>query len=81
MKRSIIRIRPGVLKTLMDEHDTNLTGLVGLLGVSYSQLYRVENEYSGVGSKIIAGVLAAHPENKFEDFFYVESLSCVKERN
>lgn len=80
MKRYVIRMRPGVLQQLMSSHDTNLTGLVGVLGVSYTQLYRVEKEHSGVGAKIIAGVLAAHPGKRFEDFFYVERLTCLKER-
>lgn len=80
MKRAVIRIKPGVLQQLMDIHNTNLTGLVGVLGVSYTQLYRVEKEYSGVGSKIIAGILAAHPDKKFEDFFYVKTLTHMKER-
>jgi len=80
MQRNIIRLKSGVLQQLMDCHDTNLTGLVGVLGVSYSQLYRVENKHTGVGEKVIAGVLAAHPDKKFEDFFFIEPLIYVKER-
>jgi hypothetical protein len=55
----------------MTENDTNKSELVVLTGISSSQLYRV-SKIGIVGDDVVARILAANPNKKFEDYFFVQ---------
>lgn len=67
-----IKLIPGIIEKLMTENETDYTGIVGMLGVSYTQIYRANNEFCSVGGRFIAKVLSLNPDKRFEDFFFVE---------
>ena len=72
VKTPQVHLKENVLDLLMQEHDTNITGLVGLTGISQSQLYRITKRKSKVGEDFIARILSVNPSKKFEDYFFVE---------
>jgi DNA-binding Xre family transcriptional regulator len=72
MRMPQVRLKDGTLEGLMAENNTNKTGLVVLIGVSTSQLYRIASGKSKVGADFIARILSANPDKKFEDYFFVQ---------
>lgn len=72
MRMPQVRLKEDTLDLLMKEYDTNITGLVGLTGISQSQLYRIAKSKSKVGEDFIARILSANPNKKFEDYFFVK---------
>jgi len=62
------------LKTRLFEMEEakDMKHLARMLGLSYSELYRVREGKRDIGSRFIIGALTAFPERKFEELFYIE---------
>ena len=50
---------------------TNLTRLAQAMGISVSQIYRVQQGKRPINQKFIIGAMRAFPGHKFDDLFYV----------
>jgi hypothetical protein len=73
-KQPKIIFKPGMIDKMVKEHDTTLTSLAAEIGIGYTQLYRTslpidDKNFNFVGSRVIAGILNAFPETKFDDYF------------
>jgi len=75
-KQPKIIFKPGTVDRLVRENDTTITRLAIEIGVSYSQLWRSnlaqnDKHFNFVGSDLVAGMLRAFPDTRFEEYFDV----------
>ena len=62
------------LKTRVFElnHYKNLSELAQAMGISVSQVYRVQEGKRGINEKFIVGAMKAFPGYKFDKLFYLK---------
>lgn len=67
------------LKTRIFElnHYQNLSELARAMGISVSQVYRVQNGKRSINQKFIIGAMRAFPKLTLEDLFYIDSAQSV----
>lgn len=56
------------------------SAMAGRLGIGRTQLWRLKTGESCPGQKFIAGFLKAFPDQRFEDYFFIDSVA-LQERN
>ena len=59
----------------------NLSELAWAMGISVSQIYRVQNGKRNINEKFIVGAMRAFPGYKFDDLFYLDSTTPLPARN
>ena len=52
----------------------NLSELARAMGISVSQIYRVQKGKRNINEKFIVGAMRAFPGLKFDDLFYLNSV-------
>ncbi|MBA7683619.1 hypothetical protein ES703_91991 [subsurface metagenome] len=55
-------------------HYNNLSELARAMGISVSQIYRVQEGKRSINGKFIIGAMRAFPGYKFDDLFYLASI-------
>jgi len=55
-------------------HYSNLSELARAMGISVSQIYRVQEGKRSINGKFIIGAMRAFPGCKFDDLFYLDSI-------
>ena len=53
----------------------NLTELAHAMGISVSQIYRVQEGKRNINEKFIIGAMKTFPEHTFDDLFYLDITS------
>ncbi|MBN6186358.1 hypothetical protein P4S93_16435 [Aneurinibacillus thermoaerophilus] len=74
-----LKLRVDVLEKLQQEKGWTDTQLAKQIGISRSRLWRAKLpedhlEYCSPGENLITGVLAAFPDKKFDDLFFLEKV-------
>ena len=64
-------IRTNVFE-LWDGDHGNLSELAQAMGLSVSQVYRVQDGKRNINQKFITGAIRAFPEHKLDDLFYLD---------
>jgi transcriptional regulator with XRE-family HTH domain len=59
----------------------NLSELAQAMGISVSQVYRVQEGKRRINEKFIIGALKAFPAYKFDDLFYLEATPLMPASN
>jgi len=59
----------------------NLSELAWAMGISVSQIYRVQEGKRKINEKFIIGAIRAFPEYKFDDLFYLDSTPPMPANN
>lgn len=55
-----------------DERYASLPILAQVMGISTSQIYRVQNGDRGINGKFIVGAVKAFPDKTLDELFYIE---------
>lgn len=59
----------------------NLSELARAMGISVSQIYRVQEGKRNINQKFIVGAMRAFPGYKFDDLFYLDSTPPMPTSN
>jgi len=59
----------------------NLSELAQAMGISVSQIYRVQKGKRNINEKFIVGAMRAFPGLKFDDLFYLDSVPPMPANN
>ena len=59
----------------------NLSELARAMGISVSQIYRVQKGKRNINEKFIVGAMRAFPGLKFDDLFYLNSVPPMPANN
>jgi len=59
----------------------NLSELARAMGISVSQIYRVQKGKRNINEKFIVGAMRAFPGLKFDDLFYLDSIPPMPANN
>ena len=59
----------------------NLSELARAMGISVSQIYRVQKGKRSINEKFIVGAMRAFPGLKFDDLFYLNSVPPMPANN
>lgn len=76
-KKHVIKLKEGALEELVKERHPEADDvticyvLCDIVGMSYSQIYRIRQNKSKIGSDFIANILAKNPQKHFDDLFFV----------
>ncbi len=73
-KRRVSNLRLNLSNFIKLQGEMTEVEMAGKLNISRSQLWRIKKKNSAVGQEFIMKFKKAYPKERFEDYFFVETV-------